>query len=141
MHTIAVNEFVKQECIPVGCVLPAAVAVRGGGLHQSPPTASGTRPPPRTRHPPGPDTPPVNRITDTCKNITFPQPRLRAVIRFHMNICSHHNVRVVVEVDASLDGDGLGFLHVELPRSVQDDLQCVADSSPLTLVRAGQTLR
>ena len=34
--------------------------------------------PPRTRHPPGPD-PPVNRISDTCKNITFPQLRLRAV--------------------------------------------------------------
>ena len=58
-----------------------------------------------------------------------------------MNICSHHNVWIVVEVDASLDGDGLGFLYVELPRSVQDNLQCVADSSPLTLVRAGQTLR
>ena len=28
---------------------------------------------------PGADTPPVNRITDTCKNITFPQLRLRAV--------------------------------------------------------------
>ena len=27
-----------------------------------------------TRHPPlGPGTPPVNRITDTCKNITLPQ--------------------------------------------------------------------
>ena len=31
-------------------------------------------PPPRTRHPPlEPGTPPVNRITDTCKNITLPQ--------------------------------------------------------------------
>ena len=27
----------KQECIPVGCVAPAAVAVLGGGLHQAPP--------------------------------------------------------------------------------------------------------
>ena len=37
--------------------------------------------PPGTRHPPHrPDTPPVNRITDTCKNITFKQLRLRAVI-------------------------------------------------------------
>ena len=24
--------FILQECIPVGCVSPAAVAVRGGGL-------------------------------------------------------------------------------------------------------------
>ena len=31
--------------------------------------------PPATMH-----APPVNRITDTCKNITFPQLRLRAVI-------------------------------------------------------------
>ena len=46
---------------------------------------------PWSRHAPGADTPPlrpgtpehtppVNRITDTCKNITFPQLRLRAVI-------------------------------------------------------------
>ena len=45
---------------------------RGGGLHQAPP---------RTWHPPGAGTPSVNRITGTCKNITFPQLRLRAVIR------------------------------------------------------------
>ena len=37
----------KQECIPVGCVPPAAVAIQGG-LHQAPPG---------TRHPPGPGTP------------------------------------------------------------------------------------
>ena len=48
------------ECIPVGCVPPAAVAVPGG-LHQAPP---GSRPlwdqtpPPGTRHPPGAETPP-----------------------------------------------------------------------------------
>ena len=39
--------FEKQECIPVGCVPPAAVAVRGG-LHQAPPgpgTPPGSRPP------------------------------------------------------------------------------------------------
>ena len=61
----------KQECIPVGCVPPAAVAVEGvstryppGSRHalgpdipqnQAPPLGPGT--PPRTRHPPGPDTP------------------------------------------------------------------------------------
>ena len=30
------KKYLKQECIPVGCVPPAAVAVRGG-LHQAPP--------------------------------------------------------------------------------------------------------
>ena len=96
----------KQECIPVGCVPPAAVAVRGG-LHQAPsradpqsrpPTGPGNTPDeappdqaPPTSRPPAPGNrhrlpgsrppPPVNRITDTCKNITFPQLRLRAVIR------------------------------------------------------------
>ena len=37
----------KQECIPVGCVPPTAVAV-GGGLHQAPP---GTQVPPGSRPP------------------------------------------------------------------------------------------
>ena len=60
------GHYFKQECIPVGCVPPTAVAVMGG----SPP---GT---PR----PGTPSPFVNRITDTCKNITFPQLCLRAVI-------------------------------------------------------------
>ena len=122
----------KQECIPVGCVPPAAVAVLGrsppgtpGTRHprdQAPPRTMhlpGTRQPPRTRHPlrtrhpPGPGTPgpgnsspgtplpgtrhpldqatprtrhplrdqapprtrypPVNRMTNRCKNITLPQ--------------------------------------------------------------------
>ena len=51
---------------------------RRGGLHQAPPTPpqDQTTPPPREQAP----LPPVNRITDTCKNITFPQLRLRAVI-------------------------------------------------------------
>ena len=84
---------------------------RGGGSPPSTPREQ--TPPPRTRHPPtilgqahpqvdqeppqeqtppGPGTPPdqappsVNRITDTCKNITFPQLRFRAVITsFTMN--------------------------------------------------------
>ena len=80
------NKFVskiriKQECIPVGCVPPAAVAVGG--------SPSGT---PRDQTPPGPGqnpTLPMNRITDTCKNITFPQLRLRAVIM--TNFYSVHN--------------------------------------------------
>ena len=81
----------EQECIPVGCVPTAAVA-GAGGLHQPPPGSCT----PWTRHPPGPCTPrtrhvpdprdhappwtrhppdqaplPVDRMTDTCKNITF----------------------------------------------------------------------
>ena len=57
--------------IPVGCVPPAAVAVRVSPRH---PHRDQT--PPRTRHPPsGSDTPwdqappPMNRITDTCKTL------------------------------------------------------------------------
>ena len=30
--------------------------------------------------------PPVIRITDRCKNITFPQLRLRAVIKAHLHV-------------------------------------------------------
>ena len=62
----------KQECIPVGCVPSAAVAVPGGG-------------PPRGYLPGGglADTtlPPtlVDRMTDRCKNITLLQLRLRTV--------------------------------------------------------------
>ena len=81
--------FFKQECIPVGCVPPAAVAV--GCLHQDqtpppqdhapprdqalPPPGPGTPPPdqapPGTRHPPD-QAPPCGQ-TDTCKHITLPQ--------------------------------------------------------------------
>ena len=43
----------EQECIPVGCIPPAAVVV-GGCLHQVP---SQTRPPPGPVTPPGADTP------------------------------------------------------------------------------------
>ena len=72
----------KQECIPVGCVPPGAVAVLRGSPPGTPhtptphPPGAGT---PGTRHPPGPGTPqdqtppPVNRMTDRCKNITLPQ--------------------------------------------------------------------
>ena len=60
----------EQECIPVGCgsVPHAAVAVEGVS----------TRHPLREQTPPGAGIPPMNRITDTCKNITFKQLRLRA---------------------------------------------------------------
>ena len=70
----------EQECIPVGCVPPAAVAVPGG-LHQEPspdqaPPWEQTplhQTPPWTRHPLGTRHLPVNRMTDRCKNITLPQ--------------------------------------------------------------------
>ena len=71
----------KQECIPVGCVPPTAVAV-WGGLHQVPPgpdtpleqapPRAGTprdQTPPRTRHPPVDRHTPVNIL---------PYPKLRA---------------------------------------------------------------
>ena len=76
----------KQECIPVACVPPAAVAVTGGGLHplaRSPSTSPlgvGLEIPPGTRRPPVPGIPPlgtrhtspgtrhppVDGILDTC---------------------------------------------------------------------------
>ena len=50
--------------------------------HACPPPATTHAPPPRaTTH-----APPVNRITHTCKNITFPQLRQRAV----KSECPHH---------------------------------------------------
>ena len=114
---------VKQECIPVGCVPSAAVAVcwgvcpggclpRGNTWGMSAQGVSawggvcragwllgdvcweggcllgGVCPGgclPRgcvSQHAPLADTPPVERMTDRCKNITFPQLRLRTVINF-----------------------------------------------------------
>ena len=56
----------KQECIPVGCVPSAAVAVSEGGEEVSAHC-------PGAVHPSDPeaDPLPVNRIADRCKNITF----------------------------------------------------------------------
>ena len=56
-------QFESQECIPVGCVPSAAVAVcPGGGYPHKEGGVSGRQPP-------------VNRMTDRCKNITLPQLR------------------------------------------------------------------
>ena len=55
----------KQECIPVGCVSSARN---------------------RDRNPPGHRPHPVNRITDRCKSITFPQLLLRTVMMSHLII-------------------------------------------------------
>ena len=78
----------KQECIQVGCVPTAAVAISGGGS-----TSTDQTPPAFTRHPSArPDThllpghvtsdaflgrigtppPPPHPLTNTCENITFP---------------------------------------------------------------------
>ena len=84
----------EQEYIPVGCVPPASVATSPASMPptmhapcHTPPPCTPRLPcmPPATHGPPlwmPPATqppPPVNRITDRCKNITFPQLRLRAV--------------------------------------------------------------
>ena len=59
----------KQECIPVGCVPPAAVAVREGVSTRHPRDQT----PPRTRHPPRNQAPRPCGQTHTCKHITLPQ--------------------------------------------------------------------
>ena len=49
------NYKFKQECIPVGCVLPASVAIMGGlHTHRHTPLE---QVPPWSRHPPGAGTP------------------------------------------------------------------------------------
>ena len=82
----------KQECIPVGCVPSAAVAV-GEGLHQAPPqdqAPSGSRPPqsrpppeqtPREQTPPPGADPPWHTL---MKILPCPELRLRAVKIFWM---------------------------------------------------------
>ena len=67
----------EQECIPVGCMLPTAVAVSGGGcLHQCPQDQA----PHQDQVPLRPGTPwdqapPLwtEFLTHTCENSTFPQ--------------------------------------------------------------------
>ena len=79
------RSYQRQECIPVGCVPSAAVAAGAGGMYPSMHWAVGCLP--RGVSAQGrfcPDAcwythPLVNRITDRCKNITFPQFRLRTV--------------------------------------------------------------
>ena len=78
---------IKKECIPVGCVPPAAMVISPAthtsplpcmppAMHAAPPTMQ--TPPamhasPCHARPP----PPVNRITDACEHITLPQLRRR----------------------------------------------------------------
>ena len=59
-------------CLPRGC-LPRGVSVLGGvSAWECLPRGVCT---------------PVNRITDRCTNITFPQLRLRAVISISPDVC------------------------------------------------------
>ena len=59
---LSAGNIKEQECIPVGCVPPAAVAVTGGVSTS----------PPRSRHPPAPDPPPLGTGTPLG---TRPPPR------------------------------------------------------------------
>ena len=61
VHILSLK-IVKQECIPVGCVPPAAVAV---------PLATHASHPPPCMPPFATHVAPVDRQTDTCENITF----------------------------------------------------------------------
>ena len=90
ISTRKLDLILKQECIPVGCVPPAAVTVGGIGFHQVPPPPTSPpqdqAPPPRpyppgtgppgTRHPRG-----QNSWHTLLKILTCPKLRLRAVIK------------------------------------------------------------
>ena len=73
----------QQECIPVGCVPPAAVAVspatHAPTRHTTLPyTPSATHAP--VMHSPPPIRacmPPADRMTKDCENITFPQTSVK----------------------------------------------------------------
>ena len=61
--------ILSQECIPVGCVPSAAVAVGGGGVVVCPGGLPGGGCLPHS------PLPPVDRMTDACENITLLQLR------------------------------------------------------------------
>ena len=106
---VKLNVKGKQECIPVGSVLPALYNMGSlpdrDPLNRYPPGQDPLSDPPPgqslplTEPPPGQGSPqtdplpfwtktsPVNRMTNRCKNITFPQLRLRTVINF--DVCRH----------------------------------------------------
>ena len=75
-----ISSWEYQECIPLGCVPPASMAISGGGvsaqggclpvwLYTPLPIACWVTPPPRTEF-----------LTHAYENITFPQLLLRALI-------------------------------------------------------------
>ena len=113
-----------QECIPVGCLPPACCpggvpGPRGvsapegreegclvwGGVCSQGGDWSGDGIPACTEA----DSPPVNRITDTCKNITLPQLSLRAVINdssgkeFYYRQQNQRNTALVREDASAID--------------------------------------
>ena len=79
---VRAKNMARQECIPVGCIPPAAVAIGGfpPGTPLGPdPTRPGTPldqiplgPDPPTRHPSPRDQAPHCGQTHTCKHITLP---------------------------------------------------------------------
>ena len=80
ISTRKLDLILKQECIPVGCVPPAAVAIGGGGsVSTRHPPRPGPPPwdqvlPPTGPNPPGPGTPPWTEfLTYASENITLPQ--------------------------------------------------------------------
>ena len=87
---ISTKNLWKQECIPVGCIPPTAVAITGGSPHPPPPWEQAPPPReqappqeqgPRSRHPPGPDPPTCgqNSWHTLLKILPCPKLRLRAV--------------------------------------------------------------
>ena len=81
------NKLWRQECIPVGCVLPASVAVSPAGMSpamHAPLPCIPPQPcmPPFTMHTPlhYAYPPEQNFLTHACESITFPQLLLWAVI-------------------------------------------------------------
>ena len=105
-RALKVLKYGKQENIPVGCILPT-FPVPGVGDWVDLPPAGCRLPPPDTdptwiqttpsldANPPGHVTcdacwevnplPPVNRMTDRCKNITLPKNLFEAVIKVLMH--------------------------------------------------------
>ena len=66
MTSVNQTLFITEECIPVGCVPSAAVAI-------SPATHACLLPTPHHAHPT-----PLDKMTDAYENITFPQLPIRS---------------------------------------------------------------
>ena len=98
--SIFIQKKSTQECIPVGCVRIAWFSSSRGGDQVWPGTGVVVWPgqgvgdlsqgvvtsPPSDSLPP----PPVDRMTDTCENITFPRCATRTVI---MNLCEFYFIK------------------------------------------------
>ena len=117
-----VNKICNQESIPVGCVPPAAVAVRGSRhtprtrppLDQAPPQEQA---PPQGAGTPPDQPPPVDRHT-SVNILLCPKLRLRAVI---INLCRFavHAVTRFFWCSLRIFSPGLyALLHIVLSYSV-----------------------